>query len=54
MLPWQQQFERHVLQKFDFLVYFLTLNWIAMLGIKNFGHLEHYCFDKNVVSDFLG
>ena len=25
-----------------------TLNWIAMLGIKYFGHLEHYCFKKNV------
>ena len=25
---------------------FFTLNWIAMLGIKYFGHLEHYCFEK--------
>ena len=24
-----------------------------MLGIKYFGHLEHYCFEKNVVSDFF-
>ena len=21
-----------------------------MLGIKYFGHLEHYCFEKNVIS----
>ena len=33
---------------------FFTLNWIAMLGIKYFGHHEHYCFEKNVVSDFFG
>ena len=26
---------------------FFTLNWIVMLGIKYFGHLEHYCFEKN-------
>ena len=25
-----------------------------MLGIKYFGHREHYCFEKNVVSDFFG
>ena len=25
-----------------------------MLGIKYFGHLEHYCFEKNVISDFFG
>ena len=24
-----------------------------MLGIKYFGHLEHYCFEKNVISDFF-
>ena len=29
-----------------------TLNWIVMLGIEYFGHLEHYCFEKNVISDF--
>ena len=28
---------------------FFTLNWI---GIEYFGHLEHYCFEKNVISDF--
>ena len=25
-----------------------------MLGIKYFGHLEHYCFEKNDMSDFFG
>ena len=25
-----------------------------MLGIQYFGHLEHYCFEKNVISDFFG
>ena len=25
-----------------------------MLGINHFGHLEHYCFEKNVISDFFG
>ena len=30
------------------------LNWIAMLGIKYFGHFEHYCFEKNVILDFFG
>ena len=25
-----------------------------MLGIKYFGHLEHYCFEKNAISDFFG
>ena len=24
-----------------------------MLGIKYFGHLEHYCFEKKVISDFF-
>ena len=24
-----------------------------MLGIEYFGNLEHYCFKKNVVSDFF-
>ena len=24
-----------------------------MLGIKYFGHLEHYCFEKNDMSDFF-
>ena len=33
---------------------FFTLNWIAMPGIKYFGHLEHYCFEKNNISDFFG
>ena len=23
-----------------------------MLGIEYFGNLEHYCFEKNVISDF--
>ena len=32
---------------------FFTLNWIAMLGIKYFGHLEHYCFEKNAISIFF-
>ena len=34
--------------------FIFTLNWIAMLEIKYFGHLEHYCFEKNVISDFFG
>ena len=25
-----------------------------MVGIKYFGHLEHYCFEKNYISDFFG
>ena len=25
-----------------------------MLGIEYFGHLEHYCFEENVISDFVG
>ena len=25
-----------------------------MVGIEYFGHLEHYCFEKNVISDFFG
>ena len=25
-----------------------------MLEIEYFGHLEHYCFEKNVISDFFG
>ena len=25
-----------------------------MLGIEYFGNLEHYCFEKNVISDFFG
>ena len=25
-----------------------------MLGIKYFGHLEDYCFEKNFISDFFG
>ena len=25
-----------------------------MLGVRFFGHLEHYCFEKNVISDFFG
>ena len=25
-----------------------------MLGIKYFGHLKHYWFEKNVISDFFG
>ena len=24
-----------------------------MLGIEYFGNLEHYCFKKNVISDFF-
>ena len=24
-----------------------------MLEINIFGHLEHYCFEKNVISDFF-
>ena len=32
---------------------FFTLNWIVMLGIKYFRNLEHYCFKKNVISDFF-
>ena len=24
-----------------------------MLGIEYFGNLEHYCFEKNVISDFF-
>ena len=32
---------------------FFTLNWIVMIGIENFGNLEHYCFKKNVISDFF-
>ena len=31
---------------------FFTLNWNAMFGIEYFGNLEHYCFKKNVISDF--
>ena len=25
-----------------------------MLEIEYFGHLEHYCFEKNVIFDFFG
>ena len=25
-----------------------------MLEIEYFGHLEHCCFEKNVISDFFG
>ena len=32
---------------------FFTLNWIVMLGIEYFGNLEHYCFKKNIISDFF-
>ena len=53
MLPWQQHFEGRVQLKFEFLVYFFTLNWIVMLEIEYFGNLEHYCFKKNVISDFF-
>ena len=32
---------------------FFTLNWIVMLGIEYFCNLEHYCFKKNVFSEFF-
>ena len=37
-----------ILLKFEFLIYFFTLNWIVTLGIEYFGNLETYCFEKNV------
>ena len=42
-----------ILLKFEFLIYFFTLNWIVTLGIEYFGNLETYCFEKNVNSDFF-
>ena len=34
-------------------LFIFKLNWIVMLGIEYFGNLEHCCFEKNVISDFL-